>query len=127
MLVAFGLNAGYDGLLFRVMLSQSYRGKQTRVHAVTEGDADWKTCEACTLEALNETMWAEEVYRMSTAEKGEEVQAAWNSGAKAKELLGQDALTYEAVWQVVQEAHLKGQRTKRQEKLVDQSADRVQI
>ena len=47
--------------------------------------------------------------------------------ARAKELLNQDALTYETVWQVVQEAHLKGQRTRRQEKMVDQSPDRVQI
>ena len=111
----------------RVALSQAYRGKQSRAFAVAGDDADLKTSEACTMEVLNELMWTEEVYRLSVDEKDEEVRAVWSSEARAKELLNQDALTYEAVWEVVQQAHLKGQRTKRQEKMVDQSFDRVQI
>ena len=111
----------------RVALSQAYRGKQTRAFVAAGGDADLKTSEACTMEVLNKIMWAEEVYRLSTAKREEEVRAAWKSEAKAKELLSQDTLTYEAVRQVVQKAHLKGQRTRRQDKMVDQSSDRVQI
>ena len=111
----------------RVALSQAYRGKQTRAFAAAGDDADLKTSEACTMEVLNEIMWAKEVYRLSTAEKEEEVRAVWDSEAKAKELLSRDSLAYEDVWQVVQEAHLKGQRTRRQEKMVNQSSDRVQI
>ena len=111
----------------RVALSQAYRGKQTRASVAVGAEDDLKTSEACTMEVLNEIMCAEEVYRLSAAEKDEEVRAVWSSEARAKELLNQDALTYEAVWQVVQEAHLKGQRTRRQEKMVDQSSDRVQI
>ena len=111
----------------RVALSQAYRGKQTRAFTAAGVDADLKTSEACTMEVLNEIMWAEEVYRLSTAEKEEEVRAVWDSEAKAKELLSRDALAYEDVWQVVQDAHLKGQRTRRQGKMVNQSSDRVQI
>ena len=111
----------------RVALSQAYRGKQTRASVAVGAEDDLKTSEACTTEVLNEIMWAEEVYRLSTAEKEEEVRAVWDSEAKAKELLSRDSLAYEDVWQVVQEAHLKGQRTRRQEKMVNQSSDRVQI
>ena len=111
----------------RVALSQAYRGKQTTAMATIEGETDLKASEACTMEILNEIMWAEEVYRLSAAERDEDVRATWSSEAKAKELLSQDSLSYEAVWQVVQEAGLREQRTGRQEKAVDQSSHRVQI
>ena len=96
----------------RVALSQAYRGKPARALATKEGEGDLKASETCAMEALNDIMWAEEAYKMSTAEKEEEVKAIWSSEAQAKELLGQDALTYEAVWRLVQEAGLRGQRTK---------------
>ena len=112
----------------RVALSQAYRGKLTRALATQEGEKDMKASETCTMEALNEIMWTEEAYRMSSAEREEEVKAVQSSEAKAKELLGQDALTYEAVWQVVQSARLRGQRTKRDRLLEDQDpGSRVQM
>ena len=58
----------------RVASSQAYRGKQTRALVATEGEADLKTSEACAMEVLNKIMWAEKVYRLSTAEKEEDAQ-----------------------------------------------------
>ena len=93
-----------------------------------QGEGDLKASETYTMEVLNDIMWAEEVYKMSTAEKEEEVKAVWSSEAQAKELLGQDALTYEAVWRLVQEAGLRGQRTKRDRLLENQEqGGRVQM
>ena len=112
----------------RVALSQAYRGKPARALATKEGEGDLKASETCTMEALNDIMWAEEAYKMSTAEKEEEVKAIWSSEAQAKELLGQDALTYEAVCRLVQEAGLRGQRTKRDRLLESQEqGGRVQM
>ena len=64
----------------RAALSEAYRGKQTRAFVAAGGDADLKTSEACTMEVLNEIMWAEEVYRLSTRKvcmRGN-VQTAWS-------------------------------------------------
>ena len=112
----------------RVALSQAYRGRPAQALVAKEDEENFKASETCTMEALNEIMWAEEAYRMSAAEKEEEVKAMWSSEAQAKELLGLDTLTYEAVWRVVQEARLRGQRTRRDRLLESQEqGSRVQM
>ncbi|CAE7468011.1 unnamed protein product [Symbiodinium sp. CCMP2592] len=76
---------------------------------------------------LSEAVWNEEAYRMTAEESEEIAKAIWESESRARELLSRDNISHEDVWRLIREAHLKGQRTHRQDMLVNPDQDRVQI
>ena len=111
----------------RIMLSKHFKHKPTAARAATETALEWKSCQTCSIEELCEVVWNEEAYRMTTEESEEITKAIWESEAKARELLSRSSISHEDVWRLVQEAHLRGQRTQRQDMLVNPEQDRVQI
>ena len=80
------------------MLSKFYKSQPAAVNAVTETIKEWHRCQARSVDELNEMLWRKEVYRMSTAEKEEEVRVILESAARAKEPLSCEILCGDAVW-----------------------------
>ena len=116
--------------LIRIMLSRHYKNGSASARAVAEASLEWKSCQTCTIEELNEAVWSEEVYRMTVDESEQRMRVIWESEARAKELLSCSSVSYDAVWQLLQEAQLQGQRTKRQSKLAeprDSGSRRIQM
>ena len=64
---------------------------------------------------------------MTTEESEEITKAIWESESRARELLSRGSISHEDVWRLIREAHLRGQRTQRQDMLVNPDQDRVQI
>ena len=111
----------------RIMLSKHFKHRPTVARAAVETALEWKSCQTCSIEELSEVMWNEEAYRMTTEESEEITKAIWKSESRARELLSCGSISHEDVWRLVQEAHLRGQRTQRQDMLTNPDQDRVQI
>ncbi|CAE6971992.1 GIP [Symbiodinium sp. CCMP2592] len=111
----------------RIMLSKHFKRRPTVARAATETALEWKSCQTCSIEELSEAVWNEEAYRMTAEESEEIAKAIWESESRARELLSRDSISHEDVWRLIREAHLKGQRTHRQDMLVNPDQDRVQI
>ena len=107
------------------MLLRHYKNGSASARAVAEASLEWKSCETCTIEELNEAVWSEEVYRMTVDESEERIRVIWESEARANEWLSCRSVSYDAVWQLLQEAQLQGQSTKRQSKLTEPKGFRV--
>ena len=110
----------------RILLSKFYKTQGGAAHKIEATNPQWRSCETCSVEELCETLRREETYQATTAES--ESQDLLNSEAEAREMLNKDSISFSEVWDLVQRAGLKGQRSRR-ERLIEgtKDGDRVQI
>ena len=108
----------------RILLSKHHKSQGGTVHKAAAADPQWRSCETCAMEELYQTMWREETYQATAVES----QALLSSETEAKEMLNKDSISFPEVWDLVQRAGLKGQRTRRDRLLESQEqGGRVQI
>ena len=108
----------------RILLSKYYKSQGGTVNKAATNDPQWRSCETCSVEELYRTLWEEEAYRITVAERQDLIESeAW-----AKEMLGKPLVTFSEVWELVQKAGLRGQRTRRDRLLEDKDqGSRVQM
>ncbi|CAE7207770.1 unnamed protein product [Symbiodinium sp. CCMP2592] len=99
----------------RILLSRRYKGKESTAASAEEAPADTtlqqlRMCDTCTPEELAEQTWAEEDVTINKSRS--ELDDVERSEARAKEMLSSEQITRENVWNLVQDAGLKGQRTR---------------
>ena len=108
----------------RILLPKYYKSQGGTVFKAAANDPQWRSCETCSVEELHRTLWEEECYHISVAER----QHLIESEAWAKEMLGRPSVTFSEVWELVQKAGLRGQRTRRNRLLEDKDqGNRVQM
>ena len=108
----------------RILLSKHYKSQGGTANKAAANDPQWVSCETCSVEELYQTMWREETYQATAVES----QALLSSETEAKEMLLKDSIGLPEVWDLVQRAGLKGQRTRRDRLLEDQEpGGRVQM
>ncbi|CAE7197703.1 GIP [Symbiodinium pilosum] len=88
---------------------RDHEGREQHIKRhIVNGRSQRPSCETCSVEELYRTLWEEETYRISVAERQDVIESeAW-----AKELLGKPSVTFSEVWERVQKAGLRGQRTR---------------
>ena len=107
----------------RILLPK-YKSQGGTVFKAAANDPQWRSCETCSVEELYRTLWEEECYHISVAER----QHLIESEAWAKEMLGRPSVTFSEVRELVQKAGLRGQRTRRDRLLEDKDqGKRVQM
>ena len=108
----------------RILLSKFHKTEGGTVHKAAANDPQWRSCETCTVEELYQTMWREETYQATAVES----QTLLSSETEAKEMLNKDSIGFPEVWDLIQRAGLKGQRTRRDRLLENQEqGGRVQM